>query len=297
MPLGLKDESVAAFVIVLVLVTAVMGGVSWSGGASAAPTGSTTTTTQTISCPALNSTQTSGGSNAFVPDFGPLLGNLSALSFVENVYGSSGNMVLTADLLVLNRSLTSSRPVFLVNVTVKAVSSSLTTMTSNGLTTTSTIPGSQTLKGSMLGLVASDGSVISVGRSIGDPALTSELAISPFTFFVTLVSLNGFASSFGLHLVNNAFVTIGSTRMLVSNYALPTVVLTELLVGCGPEPLSAAVVETVSDAAIQAGRVPGTDLTLITRFSEKVAFQSNSTSSSSLPAGSVTEEVTSFSVG
>lgn len=293
----MKNESVAVFAIVLVLVTAAVGVVSWNLGSITAYAGSTTTTTQTISCPS-NSTQTSGNSSARVPNFGPLLGNLSAISIVENVYSSDGNFSLLANLLVLNRSFTSSRPVYLVNVTAKAVSSNVTMVSGNGSTTTTEkTGGNQTQMGSVLGLVVSNGSMVSVERSSGEYSAMPQLTTVPLYFFETIVSLNFSASNYSLHPINTTVVTIGSTRMVVTNYELPTLVLVQLLEGCGSETSSVSEVVIVSNVLIQEGRVPGTDFTLITLLSERFAFQSNSSSPSGFPPSTITEQVKSFSVG
>ena len=293
----MKNEAVAVFVIVLVLVTGTVGVVSWNGNSMAAFASSTTTITQTVSCPTVNSTLTSGNNGNRAPDYGPLLGNLSAISMVENVRSSSGNLSISASLLVLDRNLSSSSPVYLVNVTVKGVSSNVAVVSSNGLTTTtSTISGNQTQMGSVLGLVVSNGSMISLERSTGEPAVTLQLTTFPLEFFGSFVSLNHYTSSYALRAVNSTVVTIGSTRMVVTSYLLPTLVLAQLLEGCGSEPSSVSTVATVSNVVIQAGLVPRTELTLLTLLSERFAFQSNSTSPSLFPAR-ITERVTSFSVG
>jgi hypothetical protein len=288
----LKNESVAVFGIVLVLVTAAVGVVSWNGRSATVFAGSTTTTTQTISCPTLNSTQTSGNGSVRFPNYGPLLGNLSAISIVENVYGSSGNFATSVNLLVLNRSLTSSRPVYLVNVTMKEVSSNVAMVSVNDFTTTtSTTSGTQTQMGSVMGLVVSNGSMVSVERSSG-----IQLTSFPLDFFEPFVSLNSI-SNYALHPLNSTVVTIGSTRMVVTNYELLTLVSVELLEGCGSETSSVSTVAAVINGVFQAGRVPGTDFTLITLISERFAFLSNSSSPSGLPPATITEQVTSFSVG
>ena len=96
----------------MVIISGAMGAVAWNGGSlSSAYTGSTTTTTLTIPCPTLNSTQTSQNGPARPPDYGPLLGNFSAISVVESVYGTNGNFSILVSLMVLNRSFTNSRPV------------------------------------------------------------------------------------------------------------------------------------------------------------------------------------------
>jgi hypothetical protein len=290
----LKNASVAAFVIVVLIVISAMGLVSRNGGSTY--TASTTTTTRTIACPTINSTQTGGSSGVQFPDYGPLLGNFSAVSVAEKVYSSGENLTILAGLLVLNRSFIGSLPVDLVNVTVKEVLSNATMVGSNGLTTTTyTSSGSQTTMGSVLGRVVSNGSMISVERSSGGFAGASQLTIVPLSFFATLASWNSSSSS-ALHQINRTVVTIGSSRMVVTNYEGPTVVLVELMQACGSSPSSTSVF-TTSHEVIQAGIVPGTDYTLVTSFSARLALQSNSSSSSVPLNATVTEKVSSFIVG
>ena len=296
-PPGLKNESVAAFVIVVVIVSATVGVVSWNGTSRITHTGSTTTTTETISCPTLNSTQASGNSSVRVPNYGPLLGNFSAISMVYDLYGSSGNFAISASLLVLNRSFASARPVYLVNVTAKEVSSNVTMVSTNDYTTTtSTTIGNQTQMGSVLGLVVSNGSMTLVEKSSGESAVASQLATFPLNFFEPFVLLNSSVSNHALYPLNSTVVTIGSTRMVVTNYEIPTFVLVDLVEGCGSESSSSSTAMT-SYEAIQAGRVPGTDFTLVTQLSARFAFQSNSSSPSGPWTATIIAKVSSFSVG
>jgi len=283
----------------MVIVSAAVGVVSWNSSSLPPYAVSTTTTTQTISCPTLNSTQTNGNSSAQVPNFGPLLGNLSTISVVENVNGSSGNFAVSASLLVLNRSFTSSGARYLVNVTMKAISSDTTVVSSSSLTngsttTTTTTGGNQTEVGSLLGLVGSNGSMVSVEKSSGEFAVASQQSTTPLGFFASVASLNS-SSIKVLHPLNSTVVSIGSMRMLVTNYELPVTVLVLLSEGCDSASPGAPLTITVSHGAVQAGRVPGTNFTLVTLLSERIAFQSNSTSPLSLPLESITEKVTSFS--
>ena len=277
-----KNEPVVAFVTAVLIVTAAVGAVSLSSSPLPPFTESTTTTTETISCPTLNSTQASGNSTVLPPNFGPLLGNLSALSFVESIYSAGGNIAVSASLSVLNRSFTGPRPLYLVNVTLNEFS---------------TLGGNQTQMGSVQGRVASNGTMISVERSSGTSVLTDQLTTSPLEFFQTFASVNSTASSYTLHRVNSTVATIGSTRMIVTNYEIPTLVAVELLEGCGSGASTHSMVAIVSNGTIQAGQVPGTDFTLITLISESYAFQYNSTSPTSIPPASISEKVTSFGVG
>ena len=293
-----KVDSVAAFVIVVVIVTAAAGAVTLNGGLPPAYTGSTTTTTLTMSCPTVNSTQTGGNGTPRLPGIGPLLGNVSAITTVENVYSTGGNFVIVSNLLVLNRSFTSSGAAYLVNVTMEEVSSNVTTVNVNGLLTyTSTTVGNQEQVGSVLGLVVSNGSMVSVEKSSGASVVTNELTVYPLGSFEPFASINSTASNLALHRLNSTVVEIGSTRMIVTNYELPTLVMVQLQEGCSPGTPGVSSVATISNGTIQAGRVPGTDFTLITEISESFAFQSNSTSFSGISSASVTEKVTSLSVG
>jgi len=293
----LKIEPVAAFVLVAVIVSATIGAVTLKSGLPPAYTGSTTTTTETISCPTLNSTQTSGN-NSQPPNYGPLLSNLSSISTVEDVHSSQGNFAVSASLQVLNRSYSSSSPVYLVNVTVKEVSSNVTMVSSSGFTTTTSTTGvSQPQVGTVLGLVASNGSIISVEKSSGVAAVMEQVTTFPLEFFEPFASVSSLGSTPSLHRLNSTVVTIGSTRMVVTNYAMPTYVLVALLEGCGSESPMVSTTSTVSNGTIQVGRVPGTDFTLVTQISETLAIQTNSTASSGIHSASFSERVTSFSVG
>jgi len=287
-------ESVAAFVVTVVIVAAAVGAVSWNGSSPPPYTETTTTTTETIPCSTANSTQTSGGSRIQLPNFGPLLSNLSAISVVENIYTSFGNFGLTQNLLVLNRSITDSRPVYLVNVTVDEEASNVSMVGSNGFTTTTTTAANQTQMGSVLGLAASNGSMISVEGLSGESDLTSQLTASPLGYFENFISIDSTTSGHPLHLVNSTVVTIGSNRMIVANFEPPTYVLFQLQEGCGSEPPTLSTVATIANETIQAGKVPGTDLTLITLISESFVFQSNSTSPSGIEGASIIAKVTSF---
>ena len=287
-------ESVAAFVVTVVIVAAAVGAVSWNGSSPPPYTETTTTTTETIPCSTANSTQTSGGSRIQLPNFGPLLSNLSAISVVENIYTSFGNFGLTQNLLVLNRSITDSRPVYLVNVTVDEEASNVSMVGSNGFTTTTTTAANQTQMGSVLGLAASNGSMISVEGLSGESDLTSQLTASPLGYFENFISIDSITSGHPLHLINSTVVTIGSNRMIVANFEPPTYVLFQLQEGCGSEPPTLSTVATIANETIQAGKVPGTDLTLITLISESLVFQSNSTSPSGNETASIVAKVTSF---
>jgi len=287
-------ESVAAFVVTVVIVAAAVGAVSWNGSSPPPYTETTTTTTETIPCSTANSTQTSGGSRIQLPNFGPLLSNLSAISVVENIYTSFGNFGLTQNLLVLNRSITDSRPVYLVNVTVDEEASNVSMVGSNGFTTTTTTAANQTQMGSVLGLAASNGSMISVEGLSGESDITSQLTASPLGYFENFVSIDSTTSGHPLHLINSTVVTIGSNRMIVANFELPSYVVFQLQEGCGSEPPTLSTVATIANETIQAGKVPGTDLTLITLISESLVFQSNSTSPSGNETASIVAKVTSF---
>ena len=294
----MRNESVAVFVIVVVMVSGAVGFASWNGSPVVPFSRSTITTTETVPCFA--STSEPGG-NASAPDYGPLLGNLSALSVVEYAVAGPGNAVLRADLLVLNRSYTSSGPEYLVNVTVESVGPSTTVSASQGFTTTMNNVN-QTTTVSVLGVVVSNGTMISLERSSGEAAVASQLTTFPLDFFGALVALNPSASSTQsttglLHRINSTVVTIGPTRMAVTNYGLPAFVIVDLLQGCGSETTSTTTVGGISHEAIQAGLVPGTDFTLVTQFSTAFELRSNSSSASAPTSFGILEKVTSFSAG
>jgi len=292
------NKSVAAFVIVVVIVSAALGAASFNVRAPPSYTSSTITTTNTIFCPSVNSTQTPSNSTVRLPNFGPLLGNFSGISVVESVQSSQGNFAALASLQVLNISYSGSRPVYLVNVTMVGVSSNVTMVNIiNGFTTTSTTSGNQTEVGSVVGTVASNGSLISVDKSTGVAAITNQLTLFPLGFFETLTPVNSTSPNYVLRASNSAVVTIGSTRMLVTNFELPTVVLVQFVEGCGSGTSTVSTAGTVTNVTIQEGRVPGTNFKLVTQFSETIILGSNSSSTSKFPPTSISEKVTSFSVG
>jgi hypothetical protein len=75
---------------------------------------------------------------------------------------------------------------------------------------------------------------------------------------------------------------------------LPASVNVVIQEGCDGQPATATTV-TISHWEVQVGQVPGTNFTLVTRYSQVYSIQSNSTTSSS-SGFSATEEVTGFTV-
>jgi len=282
-----------------VIVSGAIGALSWTPKGRVPAYSSTTTTTQTVPCPTSLFTQTStttstgtsgNGENRF-PDYGPLLGNFSAITVVLYGNGPTGTSYTTATLLVKNRTSSSSGVTYLINVTMKEVGPNVTVESTPNYTTTM-ISGNQTTEGSVLARVASNGSLISTEATSGNPGFT----YMPLVFFFPLISFNLSRPNNQLHEVNSTIVAIGSTSMVVTNYDLPSEVLVVLQEGCNAGPSTSSTV-TVSNWEVQAGRVPGTNFTLTTQFSERFVAQSNSTSSSaSPPILDVVEKVTSFTI-
>jgi hypothetical protein len=304
----LKNESVVAFLIVLVIVSGGMGVLSWTTNPSTSTYGSTTTTTQTIPCPTSLTTQTtsttSTGTNR-LPSFGPLLGNFSSISVMLYGHTPTGGSYTSLTFAVLNRSSSSSGPTYLLNITGRTVGPNVTTEETQEFTTT-IASANQTWEGSLLGHFASNGSLISTEKTSGN---LSSAGLS-LLFLYPMISLNFTSSNNRLHVVNNTIVTIGSTRMVVTNYEFPSEVLVQVLEGCDSVPPINST-STISYLGIQAGRVPGTNFILTTQISETLTLQSNplncglsangetmscSSSSATSVNLSLTWRVTSFSI-
>jgi hypothetical protein len=293
----LKNESIATFLIVVVIVSGALGVLSWAPSGRLSNYGSTTTTTETIPCvtslfkqtSTTTSTGTSRSAENRLPDYGPFLGNFSAITVVLYGFSSTGKSYTTATLLVLNRSSSSSGATYLVNATARSVGPSVTMESTQNFTTT-IIGGNQTRVGSVLARIASDGSPISTERTSGNLSF-----VYPLQFFIPLISIDLSSSNHQLHRVNSTIVTIGSTRMVVTNFELPSEAIVEFQEGCNTEPSSSLTV-TFSNLVVQAGRVPGTNFDLVTQYSERLVVPSNSSPSAPPSILVGVEKVTSFTV-
>jgi len=293
----MKGESTAAFFIVVVIVCASVGVVTLNEGLPPAYTEPTSTSTLTIPCPTSNATQTSENSTAESQNYGPLLGNLSAITIVEQGSSSAGASIITGSLLVLNRTFTGPTPEYLVNVTIGEVGLNISEVSiSNGYTSTTTVSSTQEQTAWELGLVVPNGTMISVEGWNGSSAVFSQTSSFPLTSFSFLSAWNFSSPSTMLHKVNSTVATIGSNRMVVSNYDSPSRTLLEVQQGCGSTPPSTSTVATVYDATFQAGQVPGTHLTLVTQLSERLLVPASSSSPPGPLNWSVTAKVTSFTI-
>lgn len=265
------------------------------GTESVLPVNGTTTTTATYPCPSSLLTQTNtttagtgGSSKNRGLDFGPLLGNFSTMTVAMFGNGSNGKSFTTSTMTVLSRSPTAPGAAYEVNVTTKSIEPQVTVSYSQSTTTTITSTGNVTRIGSVLADIARNGSVVSTKRSSGN--LSSPPL--PLESFVPLLLQN--YSSANSRAVSTATVTIGTTRMSVTNLALPVLVNVIILQGCNGAPPTKTTL-TISDWEVQVGQVPGTDFTLVTRFSQIYSVRSSSTTTSS-SGFSVNEEVTGFTV-
>ncbi len=265
-------------------------------GTTSSPPVGTTTTTVYFPCPVSVTAQTSttttsspgnSASNKGL-DLGPLLGNFSAMTVVMYGNDSNGKSFTSSSMAVLNRSSTPSGPIYEVNVTSKSIEPQVTTYETQNATTTITSPGNVTSIGSVVADVARNGSVFSMIRSTGNLSSTPL----PLALFTPLILLN--YSSSGGRTVSTSTITIGTTKMSVANWEPPTLVEVIVQDGCNGEPATTATA-TISHSEIQFGQVPGTSFTLVTRFSEVLSMQSNSTAFSPSRL-SLTEEVTGFTV-
>ena len=241
------------------------------------PTSFTTQTT-TTSCTA-NNTSTRG------LDFGPLLDNFSAMTVVLYGNGSNGRSLTSSNMAVLSRSSAPSGPLYEVNVTTESIEPQVTISSYGNTTTTITSPGNVTRIGSVLADLAKNGSVVSMIRSSGN---LSGLLL-PLWLFVPLLSQN--YSSSNSRTIGTSTVTIGTTRMSVTNLEFPDLVNLIIQEGCSGQQATTTK-ETISHWEVQVGQVPGTTFTLLTRYSQIFSIQSNSTSTEF----SITEEVTGFTI-
>ena len=258
---------------------------------SSSPAG-TATTTVTYPCPFSSTTQTltttAGSTGSAGSGYGPLLGNFSAMNVVLYGNGTNGKWFASSSMTVLNRSSTPSGPVYEVNITTESVGRRVNVSETQRVTTTIISPGNFTSVGSELANVAENGSVVSMIGSSGN--LSSQPL--PLAFFGPQL-LQDYSSS-GSREVSTSTVTIGTTKMTVTDWQLPTLVQVVVDDACDGVPATTMTV-TASHQMIQAGQVPGTDFTLVTRYAQKYSMQSNSTSFPSSEL-SVTEEVTGFTV-
>ena len=257
----------------------------------------TTTTTFTYPCASSVITRTSAsvpastgnGSNHGV-NFGPLLGNFSAMTVALYGNDSNGRSYATYSYVVLNRTSSPSGTIYEVNVTSRSVGRSVTVSEDENSTTTLVSPGNITRFGSVLEDISSNGSVISTKTSIGN----QSFAITPLQFF-TPVIFGVPSSSSQVRTISNSTVRIGSTVMGVTNLERPVTVEVMVQEACSGRPTSMTVV-TVSHWDIQVGRVPGTTFNLVTRYSQEISIRSNSSSPISPSEFSTAEQVTSFTV-
>jgi len=293
----MKKEAWGTFFIVAVLVGAGIGVASVYGGLPVPFTESTSTTTLTFPCSTSNSTQgTESGPGGF-PDYGPLLGNLSAVSIVEREFSPLGNISVTDSLSVLNRTSSGPVPEYLVNVTMTESGANTSEVSVNdGLTTTTTISGTQVQIGSALGLVVPNGTMVSLLRSSGSSLASGQTSAFPLSFFSFMAVSNLSSSIRSFHQVNSTVVTIGTNRMVVTDYLLPALDIVEVQQGCGSSPSNSSTAGTFSDEVLQAGQVPGSRFTLVTQFSETILFAQVYSSTSKAVNASVTLKVTSFSL-
>lgn len=291
---------VAVIVVVIVLTVASLAVYLQAGNESRTTSVSTLvrtiTTTVTYPCPASLATQTgtstksSTGNNTSNGglNFGPLLGNFSAMTVVLYGNGSNGKSFTSSSMAVLNRSLTSSGPIYEVNVTTKSIERQVTVSGTQNTMTTIVSPGNITTVGSLLADVARNGSVVS---TIGSSGNLSAPPL-PLVFFAPLFLQN--YSSSGSRAVSTSTITVGTTRMTVANWEPPTLVEVMVQDGCNSAPATIMIL-TISHQEVQAGQVPGTNFPLVTRYSQVYSIQSNSSTSSSSEF-SVIEEVTGFTV-
>jgi hypothetical protein len=235
------------------------------------------------------SASTGNGSNHGV-NFGPLLGNFSAMTVALYGNDSNGRSYSTYSYVVLNKSSSPSGTTYEVNVTSRSVGRSVAVSEDQNSTTTMVSPGNITRIGSVLEDISSNGSVISTKSSIGNQSFPT----TPLQFFTP--ELFGVSSSSSqLRTINNSTVRIGSTMMNVTNLERPVTVEVMVQEACSGTPATMTVV-TISHWDIQVGRVPGTTFNLVTRYSQEYSVQSNSSSPISPSEFSVTEQVTSFTV-
>lgn len=258
---------------------------------SSSPAG-TATTTVTYPCPFSSTTQTltttAGSTGSAGSGYGPLLGNFSAMNVVLYGNGTNGKWFASSSMTVLNRSSTPSGLGYEVNITTESVGRRVNVSETQRVTTTIISPGNFTSVGSELANVAENGSVVSMIRSSGN----SSSQPLPLAFFAPLL-MQGYSHP-GSREVSASTITIGTTKMAVANWQLPASVDVIVQNGCDGEGAT-KVTLTTSHETVQAGQVPGTDFTLVTRYALTYSMQSNSTSPSSSEF-SVTEEVTGFTV-
>jgi len=250
----------------------------------------TTTSTITYHCPTWFTTQTTtmsttGNTSNRGLDFGPLLGNFSAMTVVLYGNGPTGKSFTSSSMAVLSRSWAPSGPLYEVNVTSESIEPQVTISSYGNTTTTITSPGNVTRIGSILADLAKNGSVVSTLRSSGN---LSGLLL-PLLFFVPQLSQN--YSSSNNRILNTSTVTIGTTRMNITNLELPDLVNVVIQEGCGGQQ-GTTFREVITHWEVQVGQVPGTTFSLLTRYSQTYSIQSTSTSTEF----KVTEEVTGFSV-
>jgi hypothetical protein len=285
-----ERESQAAF---LIIVGAGMGALSWRAGPTPyAPLPTTFTTSEYIPCPGslLNRTTTTtstGTSTNRLPDFGPLLGNLSSITALWYGTGPSKGSSTEATINVLNRSLSAHGETYLLNITTKEVGPFTTIQATSG--TTTTITGvNQTSVGSEVVRVSSSGSLIA------DEGSSGNLTVTPIPLdSLPLVFLYLPSPPSELQVLNRTDVLIGNTNMYVTNYLLPTEVVDLSEQAC-PGVTFTTGTFTIAHLVIQAGVVPGTDLELVTRYS--VSEQLNPPFTSSPTTYQFVDAVVSFTV-
>lgn len=96
-------------------------------------------------------------------------------------------------------------------------------------------------------------------------------------FFFPLISEKYLSNQ--LAVINTTAVTIGSTAMNVTNYEHSSQVILQMMGGCNGE-AATRITTTVSNWALQAGHVPGTNFTLLTQYFQQYSIESNSSSPS-----------------
>lgn len=285
-------------------------GLTFTRGSSTTTTStafnSTVTTTETLPCVTSSmgltnittaSTAPSNGGENETSLLASLLGNFSEMSTVFTSSGPGGPVVATSSFVVLNRSTVAGVQIDEINSTTEVSFANEVVQSSGNYTTTVVGPGNVTNAESMLVLFESNGTVIPVNNASGNENLGESG--SSLISFLPIVAQSNLISSSGTSKINSTTVTIGSTKMQVTNYQRPSLVEYMTNEGCN----STAFTETISifNTLIQAGIVPGTNFTLVTqyKFDEESSLSYSNSSSSSSSSGSelfLDLRVTSFTV-
>ncbi|MDG6908307.1 MAG: hypothetical protein JRN20_21260 [Nitrososphaerota archaeon] len=295
-------STIAVAILVAIVVIAGVASVYLLGfrdvGGNVSHSVSTITQTSTFPCPTSIENQTTSQNGTTVnslPSFGPLFGNFSAMTVELYGNGSTGNSVTTSSFSVLNRSTYTSSSgtatAYEVNITTVAIEPNVEVEGFQNYTTTLVSPGNHTNRESVVAYFSSNGSKIST-VGIGRNSTASYAGIGYLTYFYPIVTQN--YSKSALSVINKTTISIGSTKMDITNYEHPALMIISVQEGCNGEP-PITNRATIYDWAVQEGVARGKSFSLLTQYHQIYSVNSNPTSSTSSEF-SLNWRVTSFTV-